>query len=482
MTKDGGRGRGLAGRGRGRPKKNTGVRLNLDSGSRPLTSTPTTTTTTTATTTPPFVATGGLSAGLPQMVMIPTPGSRVQSSDTAGAPHAQQSPCTSSQPQSTTPATDTDVAEDDTEAAASATADPWPLLIWDGHDCWDDVRAGTKEITNIFMEHYKWYAPYSARHLMRLSNSGGRSGGFAQGDEANIRKAWEIRAAKCHRGMMHNICEKGAPHHWILDDIFRRYLDYWASANYQAMRRANKSNHTSSTGGSLHTGGRSLTLPLQRRWRQRLGAYPRRVRYFCGPTPGKRIAEQHKAEIKRLEDECAARIAVGEPPGPPINEDEVWDRIAGERKRGRVYGKDKVPKRPAPRLVDPEDASTCIGPDTREHITLLNREIQQQAEAYKQEMEAWKRRYETDVTRLQTTLDTQSVEFDQWKSIVSQMYSFMQQMQGSSSSSMPPPPSLPPSSAPRPPRPQRVDTAGAPTATDHDLDDDGSSMDDEDYD
>ncbi|MED6210699.1 hypothetical protein PIB30_066599 [Stylosanthes scabra] len=110
--------------------------------------------------------------------------------------------------------------------------------------------------------------------------------------------------------------------------------------------------------------------------------------------------EQHKADIKRVEDERAVGIAAGEPAGPPIDEDEVWDRIAGGRKRGRVYGKVKVPKRPAPWLVDPEDASTCSGPDAREHITLLNREIQQQAEAYKQEMEAWKRQYETDVTRL----------------------------------------------------------------------------------
>ncbi|MED6184857.1 hypothetical protein PIB30_051540 [Stylosanthes scabra] len=192
--------------------------------------------------------------------------------------------------------------------------------------------------------------------------------------------------------------------------------------------------------------------------------------------------EQHKAELKHLEDERAASIATGEPEGPPIDEDEVWDRIAGGQKRGRVYGKGKVSKRPAPRLVDPEDASTCSGPDAREHITLLNREIQQQAEAYKQEMEAWKRRYETDVTRLQTILETQSAEFDQWKSTVSQMYSFMQQMQGSSSSSMPSPPPPPPSSAPRPPRPPPVATAGAPTATNHHLDDDGSSTDDEDYD
>ncbi|MED6207157.1 hypothetical protein PIB30_033257 [Stylosanthes scabra] len=426
MARDGGRGRGSSGRGRGRPKKNTGVRLDLGSGSRPSTSSPTTTTTDTAITSPPFVATGGLSAGLPQMVMIPTPGSRVQSFDTAG----------------------TDVVEDDTEAVASAIADPRPLLLWDGHDCWDDVRAGTKEITNIFLEHSKWYAPQFSQAPDEAIEFW-----FARGNEANIRKAWEIRAAKRHRGMMHNIREKGAPHHWIPDDIFRRYVDYWASADFQARRRANKSNRASITGGSLHTGG-STTYP----------ATAKKMATELGRVPSQ-SEEQHNVEIKCLEDERAARIAAGEPAGPPIDEDEG-----------------KVPKRPVPRLVDPEDASTCSGPDAREHITLLNREIQQQAEGYKQEMEAWKRWYETDVTRLHTSLDTQTAEFDQWKSMVSQMYSFMKQMQGSSSSGMPPPPPPPPSSAPRLLRAPPVATAGAPTVPNQHLDVDGSFADDEDYD
>ncbi|MED6149658.1 hypothetical protein PIB30_064671 [Stylosanthes scabra] len=79
MARDGGRGRGAATRGRGKPRKNTGIPLNLDPEPHPATSTPTTTTTTaTYTTTPPVVATSGPSAGLPHMVMIPTPGSRVQ--------------------------------------------------------------------------------------------------------------------------------------------------------------------------------------------------------------------------------------------------------------------------------------------------------------------------------------------------------------------------------------------------------------------
>ncbi|MED6174456.1 hypothetical protein PIB30_069182 [Stylosanthes scabra] len=141
---------------------------------------------------------------------------------------------------------------------------------------------------------------------------------------------------------------------------------------------------------------RPLTLPLQRRWyATELGRVPSQSEVFLRTHTRKKDhgqfvdewseqqIEQHKAEIKRLEDERAARIAAGEPAGPPIDKDEVWDRIAAGRKRGRVYGKGKVPKRPAPRLVDPEDALTCSGPDAREHITLLNRKIQQQAEAYK---------------------------------------------------------------------------------------------------
>ncbi|MED6155910.1 hypothetical protein PIB30_009973 [Stylosanthes scabra] len=278
------------------------------------------------------------------------------------------------------------------------------------------------------MEHYNWYPPYSAKHLMRQSSFGGRSDG--------------------------------------------RYEEYWRSPEYQVMRRANKANRASRTGGSLHMGIRPPIRPLQRIWRQRLGAFPRRVGYFCDPTPRKRIG----AEMKRLENEHATHIAAGEPSGPPIDEDEVCERIAGGRRRGRIYGKGKVPKRPVPQLVDPEDTSTCSGLDVREHITLMNQEIQQQAEEYKREMEAWKKRYETNVTCLQTTLDTQSAKFDQWKCHISQMYTFMQQMQSTSTSTMPPPPI-----AARPPRPPPATTTGAQTRSDSHLDD-GSSSGDGEYD
>ncbi|MED6196686.1 hypothetical protein PIB30_049686 [Stylosanthes scabra] len=239
------------------------------------------------------------------MVMIPTPGSRVQSSETGGPRPVQQSPHvpetqTSSQPP---PTPDTDVADEDAEAAASATADTRPLLIWDGHDCWDQVKKGTTEITNVFKEHYKWYAPLFSHAP----------------DEA---------------------------------------IDFWWE-EWRAMRRANKTNRASSTGGSLHTGG-SITYPATaKKMAIELGRPPTQSEVFVQThTKKKKIREAVKAEVKRLEDERDARIAAGLPPGPPINEDEVWDRMAGSRKKDRIYGKGKVPKRPAPRLVDPEDAST----------------------------------------------------------------------------------------------------------------------------
>ncbi|MED6149750.1 hypothetical protein PIB30_065575 [Stylosanthes scabra] len=214
------------------------------------------------------------------------------------------------------------------------------------------------------------------------------------------------------------------------------------------MRRANKTNCASSTGGSLHTGG-SITYPATaKKMAIELGRPPTQSEVFMRThtkkkdqgqyvdTRSEQFVEVVKAEVKRLEDERDARIAAGLPPGPPIDEDEVWDRMTGGRKKGRIYGKGKVPKRPAPRLVDSEDASTCSGPDAREHITL-------------------------------TTIDTQSAEFDQWKSHVSQIYAFMQTMQGTTSGVMPPPPP-PPSSSLRPPRPP---PAAAPSRTETDPDD-----------
>ncbi|MED6200885.1 hypothetical protein PIB30_089744 [Stylosanthes scabra] len=155
------------------------------------------------------------------------------------------------------------------------------------------------------------------------------------------------------------------------------------------MRRANKTNRASSTGGSLHTGGSITYLATAKKMSEvfvRIHTKKKDQGQYVD-TRSEQFVEAIKAEVKHLEDEYDARIAAGLPPGPPIHDDEVWDRMTGGRKKGRIYGKGKVPKRPAPRLVDPEDASTCSGPDAREHITLLNREIHQQAVQHRREME-----------------------------------------------------------------------------------------------
>ncbi|MED6163270.1 hypothetical protein PIB30_078272 [Stylosanthes scabra] len=78
------------------------------------------------------------------------------------------------------------------------------------------------------------------------------------------------------------------------------------------------------------------------------------------------------------------------------------------------------------------------------------------------------------------SLEEASAEFDHWKSHVTQMYTFMQQIQATSSSSMPPPPP-PLSFSARPPRPPPAATASAPTHS-YTHPDYGSSSDDEDYD
>ncbi|MED6139374.1 hypothetical protein PIB30_083232, partial [Stylosanthes scabra] len=88
----------------------------------------------------------------------------------------------------------------------------------------------------------------------------------------------------------------------------------------------------------------------------------------------------------------------------------------------------------------------------REQVTLLNRELTQQAEEHRQEVQALSDRHAAQIRRLQSSFDTQTAEFDRWKSTVSQMYSFMQNMQAGSAffgAGMPPP--MPPPPPPPPP-------------------------------
>ncbi|MED6141264.1 hypothetical protein PIB30_101597 [Stylosanthes scabra] len=111
------------------------------------------------------------------MRMIPTPGSRVQSSETAGA--RTQTPT----PTQTTTHTTT---EDDEPPPPEPDPMPWPpvdnplpegeeedvaleeelarqaghvYLHWDGGNCWNKVRKGTTKISWVFENYYKWFVP-----------------------------------------------------------------------------------------------------------------------------------------------------------------------------------------------------------------------------------------------------------------------------------------------------------------------------------
>ncbi|MED6131235.1 hypothetical protein PIB30_007925 [Stylosanthes scabra] len=92
--------------------------------------------------------------------------------------------------------------------------------------------------------------------------------------------------------------------------------------------------------------------------------------------------------------------------------DEVWTRIAGGRKRGRIYGMGVVPSHNYAHLFsDPDDDDTASGPlDLKEQYTLFNREISQQAEAHAQRVAVVEAIREEKVRTLESTVQTQSQE------------------------------------------------------------------------
>ncbi|MED6185441.1 hypothetical protein PIB30_057102 [Stylosanthes scabra] len=285
------------------------------------------------------------------------------------------------------------------------------------------MKKGTEKITTVFKSCYKWYVPHFHLAPKEAINTWWdewkKAFRFRKGESEKMHDAWLARAAKRLRELFH-------------DDILRCLKEYWASEEYQALKRTNKANRASSAGGSLHT-RRSITYPATTE-KMELGCTPTQSEVFTrthkkkkdrGQWVDKRVEDTnqlYEEGIKRLEVERVALIAAG-CPEPPIDYDEVWARIAGGRKRGRVYGRGKVPSRLKPPVYDSDDFSIASAPvDMREQIR-----------------------------RLQSSFDTQTAEFDRWKSTVSQMYNFMQNMQVGSTtsnagmpSSMPPPPPPPP--------------------------------------
>ncbi|MED6182439.1 hypothetical protein PIB30_028432 [Stylosanthes scabra] len=155
--------------------------------------------------------------------------------------------------------------------------------------------------------------------------------------------------------------------------------------------------------------------------------------------------QEYDDEIKRLEEQRAELISAGCPEPPPIDYDAVWLRIVGGRKKGRIYGRGKVLSRLKPLACDSDDYSTASGPvDMREELT-------QQVEEHSQEVAALRTQHTSNLTRLQSTIDSQSAEFDRWKNTVTQMYSFMQTMQAGTTTSIPGMPSPMPPPPPPPP-------------------------------
>ncbi|MED6162120.1 hypothetical protein PIB30_067370 [Stylosanthes scabra] len=194
------------------------------------------------TSTPPptstlVVPTPSLSEGLPAMRMIPTPGSGVQSYETAGA--RTQIPT----PTQTTTQTTTD---DDEPPPPKPDPMPWPLvdnrlpegveedvaleeelarqagrvyLRWDAGNCWNKVRKGTTKISWVFENYYKWFVPQfnmASDHAVQFWWDRWRAFFWPQRVyEYRIYESWRMRASKRLREIMHGIRNKGAPHGWI---------------------------------------------------------------------------------------------------------------------------------------------------------------------------------------------------------------------------------------------------------------------------
>ncbi|MED6209868.1 hypothetical protein PIB30_058846 [Stylosanthes scabra] len=121
-----------------------------------------------------------------------------------------------------------------------------------------------------------------------------------------------------------------------------------------------------------------------------------------------------------------------------------------------------------PLFSDPDDDDTASGPpDLREQVTLLNREISQQAEAHAQSLAAVEAVCAKKGRTLESTVQTQSQEVSDLRRTYSDMYSFLTQMRSGTSGSgsmpdmPPPPPPQPPAPSQTPPS-QPDQTTGSP--------------------
>ncbi|MED6140652.1 hypothetical protein PIB30_095339 [Stylosanthes scabra] len=81
--------------------------------------------------------------------------------------------------------------------------------------------------------------------------------------------------------------------------------------------------------------------------------------------------EAFEAEKNRLQAERQAIIDAGCPEPSTIDDEAIWLRIFGNRKKGRIYGKGVVPAYSVPHIIgDVDDDDTASGPpDVREQLS-----------------------------------------------------------------------------------------------------------------
>ncbi|MED6222883.1 hypothetical protein PIB30_068732 [Stylosanthes scabra] len=72
--------------------------------------------------------------------------------------------------------------------------------------------------------------------------------------------------------------------------------------------------------------------------------------------------EAFKAEKNRLEAERQAITDAGGLEHPPIDEEAIRLQIAGDGKKGRIYGKGIVPSYSVPLIIEDVDDNTAIVP------------------------------------------------------------------------------------------------------------------------
>ncbi|MED6226894.1 hypothetical protein PIB30_108239, partial [Stylosanthes scabra] len=185
-----------------------------------------------------------------------------------------------------------------------------------------------------------------------------------RGYELKSYGSWQQKASKRLRELFHEIQKKGAPHGWIPENMFGRVVEFWRHDDFKRQQWTNTKNRASETGGLMHTGG-STTYPATR---ERMVTY---VRCLRGLTPARRIVSGWTSDHMTARRRSRQR------------REAIWLRIAAGRKKGRIYGKGFLPAYSVPLIIgDVDGTDTASGPpDVREQVTLLNRELSQQAEA-----------------------------------------------------------------------------------------------------